>query len=199
VQHLLPDTSLQYLLQLRFDFASRLQVGWHSDSSGVHDAARNLIGCGPFFFDVTVSFLLTVIPPDVGFSRKAGLDRSFCKNSVAVSRFDRQVAVPGGATVTRGVARATSTAWRGVDQGNLWRAPTMPARRPMFNERTLLSGESVRLSNDVVRVGSPHATEDAGTSHGEPKLELIRLGDRIQAIDVVCGCGQRTRIRCVYE
>lgn len=76
----------------------------------------------------------------------------------------------------------------------------MSASRSTPPERTVVPNRSVTLSNDVVRVGSPEILHESATSgHGEPKLEVIRLGDRIQAIDVVCSCGQRTRIRCVYE
>jgi hypothetical protein len=32
-----------------------------------------------------------------------------------------------------------------------------------------------------------------------PQIELIRDGDVIQAIDVTCTCGQKMRLRCVYE
>lgn len=71
----------------------------------------------------------------------------------------------------------------------------------MSADRAVVSGQTVRMSNQVVRVGGAHLAEhdDGADSHGEPKLELIRLGDRIQAIDVICGCGQRTRIRCIYD
>lgn len=68
------------------------------------------------------------------------------------------------------------------------------------SERAIVPGRTVAFSNDVIRVGR-HCEEldEAAEDQPEPKVELIRLGDRIQAIDVICGCGQRTRIRCVYE
>lgn len=78
----------------------------------------------------------------------------------------------------------------------------MPSKPLIPSDRAVVSGQTVRMSNQVVRVGGAHLADGedaAGDGHGEPKLELIRLGDRIQAIDVICGCGQRTRIRCVYE
>lgn len=77
----------------------------------------------------------------------------------------------------------------------------MPSKPFTSADRTVVSGQTVRMSNQVVRVGGDHLSEGDGASdkHGEPKLELIKLGDRIQAIDVVCGCGQRTRIRCIYD
>jgi hypothetical protein len=32
-----------------------------------------------------------------------------------------------------------------------------------------------------------------------PTIELVRDGDVVQAIDVTCTCGQKIRLRCVYE
>ena len=67
-------------------------------------------------------------------------------------------------------------------------------------EQAVIASRSVALSNDVVRVGRPDfEAAEVGSSHGQQTVEVIRLGDRIQAIDVVCACGERTRIRCVYE
>ena len=67
-------------------------------------------------------------------------------------------------------------------------------------ERAVIASRSVALSNEVVRVGRPGSEAAAVASgHREQTVEVIRLGDRIQAIDVVCACGERTRIRCVYE
>lgn len=64
-------------------------------------------------------------------------------------------------------------------------------------ERAVIASRSVALSNDVVRVGRPGC--EVAAAHGQQSVEVIRLGDRVQAIDVVCACGERTRIRCVYE
>ncbi|HKI37322.1 MAG TPA: hypothetical protein VKA46_36045 [Gemmataceae bacterium] len=32
-----------------------------------------------------------------------------------------------------------------------------------------------------------------------PQIELVRDGEVIQAIDVTCSCGQKIRLRCLYE
>jgi hypothetical protein len=32
-----------------------------------------------------------------------------------------------------------------------------------------------------------------------PQIDLVRDGEAIQAIDVTCTCGQKIRLRCVYE
>jgi hypothetical protein len=38
----------------------------------------------------------------------------------------------------------------------------------------------------------------AGGVSDEPRIELIREGDLIRAIDVTCSCGKRIRLVCEY-
>lgn len=52
----------------------------------------------------------------------------------------------------------------------------------------------VRVGETAVRVGPPRA---GGTV--EPHVELVREGGVVRAIDVTCACGQRFRLRCVYD
>jgi hypothetical protein len=59
--------------------------------------------------------------------------------------------------------------------------------------RGVVPGHQVRLSGEATRVGAPCAG-----SVGEPKVNLVREGDTVVAIDVTCPCGQRLRLRCVY-
>lgn len=59
--------------------------------------------------------------------------------------------------------------------------------------RAVVPGRCVRLSGETARVVIPRP---AG---GEPHIELVREGNLIKAIDVTCTCGQRIRLRCVYE
>ena len=58
---------------------------------------------------------------------------------------------------------------------------------------TIVPGRYVRLGGDAARIliGRPDTP-------GEPRIELIRSGDVIQAIDVTCTCGHRVRLRCNY-
>lgn len=58
--------------------------------------------------------------------------------------------------------------------------------------KVIIPGRCVRLSGEAARVSVP------GTPGAEPRVELIRAGDVVQAIDVTCTCGQRIRIRCDY-
>lgn len=56
----------------------------------------------------------------------------------------------------------------------------------------LVPGHRVRVGKDRTRVGPGHEPET------EPQIILVRDGDAIQAIEVVCTCGQRIRLKCVY-
>lgn len=58
----------------------------------------------------------------------------------------------------------------------------------------VLSGNRVRQSDETTLVGVPRQ----GVGHGAT-VELVKEGDVIKAIDVTCGCGQKTRVWCVYE
>jgi hypothetical protein len=76
---------------------------------------------------------------------------------------------------------------------------TMPSEQASrlhgeFHAGTVVRGTSVRLSNDSARVGVPGQEPPP-----EPRIEIIRSGDVIQAIDVICGCGQHIRLHCRYE
>lgn len=63
--------------------------------------------------------------------------------------------------------------------------------------RGIVPGTRVRVIEESVRVAIPH---QASTScPAEPQVELIRDGDIIQAIDVVCTCGMRIRLHCIFE
>jgi hypothetical protein len=64
-----------------------------------------------------------------------------------------------------------------------------------YVNRGVVPGRKVLVSEESARVGVPRA-DAAGC---EPQIELVRDGDVIRAIDVTCTCGQRIRLRCVYE
>jgi hypothetical protein len=57
----------------------------------------------------------------------------------------------------------------------------------------VVPGRCVRLSGEVA-----HVTVPRPGGGPEPRVELIREGDVVQAIEITCGCGQRIRVRCVY-
>ena len=59
--------------------------------------------------------------------------------------------------------------------------------------RGLVPGTSVRLSDIPARVGAPEQTP------AEPTVELVRSGEVVRAIDIVCSCGQHIRLHCLYE
>lgn len=60
--------------------------------------------------------------------------------------------------------------------------------------QTVVPGQRVRLSNETAMVGIPHP--DCAS---DPVVELIRDGELIRAIDVICTCGRRIRLTCEYE
>lgn len=59
---------------------------------------------------------------------------------------------------------------------------------------TLVRGTCVRLSENPARVGAP-----GHEAPPPPRVELVREGDVIRAIDVYCSCGQHIRLHCLYE
>lgn len=63
-----------------------------------------------------------------------------------------------------------------------------------FAGSAILPGHSVRVSETVASVPIPRLDHGA-----EPRIELIREGDVIKAIDITCGCGQRIRLHCAYQ
>ncbi len=57
----------------------------------------------------------------------------------------------------------------------------------------LVPGRCVRLSDETAHVAIP-----GHQAASQPRVDLIRDGDEIQAIVVTCTCGERIRLRCVY-
>jgi hypothetical protein len=60
--------------------------------------------------------------------------------------------------------------------------------------RNVVPGHRVHQTGEMARVGPPGPL--AGS---EPRVEIIREGDEVRAIDVTCPCGQRVRLQCVYD
>ncbi len=56
--------------------------------------------------------------------------------------------------------------------------------------RTIVPGQFVRVSQQAERVGVP--------AEPGPVVEPVYEGDTVLAIDVLCGCGRRIRLRCDY-
>lgn len=59
----------------------------------------------------------------------------------------------------------------------------------------VVPADRIRVSDEVVSIGAPHP----GESRGEPKIQLVREGGVIRAIEVICSCGELIRIRCEYS
>lgn len=58
----------------------------------------------------------------------------------------------------------------------------------------ILPGHRVVQTTEVARIGGAHSHPT-----GQHKVELIREGDVVKAIDVTCSCGETMRIWCSYE
>lgn len=57
----------------------------------------------------------------------------------------------------------------------------------------ILPAHRIVQTSEVARIGGPHV------AHGQPKVDLVRDGEIIKAIDVTCSCGETIRIWCSYE
>jgi hypothetical protein len=66
------------------------------------------------------------------------------------------------------------------------------------------TGEPHRHARAVIPARAVRAAGTPSDDHREPatsgpRVELIREGGVVRAIDVTCGCGERLRIVCEYE
>ena len=59
--------------------------------------------------------------------------------------------------------------------------------------RAVIPGTQVRVSAEAARVEPPRHPGDC-----EPRIDLIRDGNQIRAIDIRCGCGKRIYLECEY-
>jgi hypothetical protein len=62
------------------------------------------------------------------------------------------------------------------------------------NQQGVVLRHQVRLAEDAARVSVPGQPGKA-----EPQVHLIRDGNVVKAIEVVCACGQRLRLNCLYH
>jgi hypothetical protein len=45
---------------------------------------------------------------------------------------------------------------------------------------------------------APHKTSSAACSGAHPTVEVIKEGDKVVRLVVVCSCGERVEIECLY-
>ncbi len=64
---------------------------------------------------------------------------------------------------------------------------------PTLETQTVLPAQRVRVLDEAAQVVVP-----GQAVRPEPQVHLIRDGNTVQAIEVVCSCGQRIRLKCVY-
>lgn len=68
----------------------------------------------------------------------------------------------------------------------------IPANQP---QKVVITANRIRIVDDSVIVGSPRL---AFARH-EPNVNLIREDGVIRAFEVVCGCGEKVRVKCDYS
>ena len=71
-------------------------------------------------------------------------------------------------------------------------APTATVRPAT---ETVILASRVCVVDDTVLVGSPRPT----FPRVEPNIRLIKEGGVIRALDVICGCGEKVRVKCDYS
>jgi chromosome condensin MukBEF MukE localization factor len=64
------------------------------------------------------------------------------------------------------------------------------------NSGSIVDRGQVKVARESVRIGQ---ALHSGTGHGEPKIDLIRDGETIRAIEITCRCGERIRLLCDYD
>lgn len=62
--------------------------------------------------------------------------------------------------------------------------------------RAVIPARAVRAAREEASSGE---RQQAAAAPAGPKVELVREGGVIRAIDVTCTCGERLRIVCEYE
>ncbi|WP_020468442.1 hypothetical protein [Zavarzinella formosa] len=62
--------------------------------------------------------------------------------------------------------------------------------------RAVVQGGNIRVADESAVVGRPRPQ---GAIKPESKVELIREGGQIRGVEVICGCGERIRLRFDFE
>ena len=63
-----------------------------------------------------------------------------------------------------------------------------------MDEHGVVPSQCVRVLEEAARVFVP-----GQTARAEPQIHLVREGNTVKAIEVACTCGQRIRLKCVYN
>ena len=63
-----------------------------------------------------------------------------------------------------------------------------------YISRSVLPGGQIRIDETQSCVLVP-----ANGCSSDPIIDLVRTGDRIEAIEITCACGKRIRLNCQYE
>lgn len=72
--------------------------------------------------------------------------------------------------------------------------PPAPTGPPGTDPTALVHADCVKLSVESVRIGAPLPPPKPA-----PRVELIREGGVVRALDITCGCGEKIRVVCEYD
>lgn len=50
----------------------------------------------------------------------------------------------------------------------------------------------------VPSIGAVHGANDKSCGTGQPTVEVVKEGDKVVRLIVVCSCGERVEIDCLY-
>ena len=65
--------------------------------------------------------------------------------------------------------------------------------RPNHAANNVIPASDIRVGSEPVALGIPNHEPGA-----EPRVNLIRDGNAVLAIEIVCSCGERIVLTCVY-
>ena len=66
-------------------------------------------------------------------------------------------------------------------------------------KRRILKARDIQLGGRARTPGRDPEPHDDTACQGEIEVVLRRSGDLIEAIEVVCPCGRRTEVECLYD
>ena len=60
-------------------------------------------------------------------------------------------------------------------------------------KHNVIAAEQVRFDEGSIRVGNPQRADAP-----QPAIELTKVDDTVRSIEVICTCGKKIHLTCVY-
>ena len=74
--------------------------------------------------------------------------------------------------------------------------------KPFLQGRKTLASPSLaaqpQSKTSVTLPSVSHPSGHSSSNHGGPSVEVIKEGDKVVRLIVVCSCGERTEVECLY-